>query len=162
MFPDADVTAIKIEFFEIPPIRCAQPIIWMRAALRPSHFGSACSSRSVPFTARSLRHFHASERRSAVEFPYAWREFDEIHFQLPAHWALDNADSPGRMDLGSPVIRKMCSALTSRNELISKRELVFGRGGALYYEPKITRKLKNAFDLIQLRDQHSISLKEAN
>ena len=45
---------------------------------------------------------------------------------------------------------------------MSKREFVFGREGALNFAAKDYPALKKAFDLIQVRDQHSLAMKEAN
>ena len=81
---------------------------------------------------------------------------------MPAHWALDNSDSPGRLELGQPGYYEGALSITKNNELISKRELVFGREGNLYYQPNVYPQIKKVFDQIQLRDQHSIALKEAN
>ena len=106
--------------------------------------------------------FSASERRLPVEFPYGWREFDEIHIQLPPEWALDNADSPGRLELGKPGFFENRLTISKTNELVSKREFVFGRGGAVNFELSSYTPLKKAFDLIQVRDQLSLSLKAAN
>ena len=161
MFPDAEVTAIKIEFADDPthPLRATYHLDAPRYA---QVTGKRLLFQTSPFHRAIASPFSSSERHAPVEFPYAWREVDDVHFQLPAHWALDNSDSPGRMDLGKPGFYDAALSITKSNELISKRELVFGRGGALFYEPKIYPQVKNAFDQIQLRDQHSIALKESN
>ena len=97
-----------------------------------------------------------------MEFPYGWRESDEIHIQLPPEWALDNADGPGRLELGKPGFFDNRLTISKANELVSKREFVFGRGGMLNFEVSSYTTLKKAFDVIQARDQHSLSLKAAN
>jgi hypothetical protein len=161
MFPDAEVTAIKIEFTDDPthPLHATYHLEAPRYA---QVTGKRLLFQTSPFHRAIASPFSSSERHAAVEFPYAWKESDQILFKLPPHWALDNSDSPGRMELGKPGYYEGALSITKDNELISKRELVFGRGGALYYEPKIYPQVKSAFDQIQLRDQHSIALKESN
>ncbi len=161
MFPDSEVTAIKIEFTDDPthPLHATYHLEAPRYA---QVTGKRLLFQTFPFHRAVASPFSSSERHAAVEFPYAWKESDQIVFKLPVHWTLDNSDSPGRMELGKPGYYDGALSITKNNELISKRELVFGREGALYYEPKIYPQIKNAFDQIQLRDQHSIALKESN
>lgn len=161
MFPDADVTDLKIESFGDP----ARPLHATYHLAAP-HYAQATSKRllfqSSPFHRAIVSQFSASERRFPVEFPYAWREFDEIHIQLPPQWALDNAESPARLALGPTGYFENPLTINKANELVSKREFVFGRDGALNFAVQDYPALKKAFDLIQVRDQHSLSLKEAN
>ena len=161
MFPDADVTAIKIEFADDPthPLRATYHLDAPRYA---QVTGKRLLFQTSPFHRAVASPFSSSERRAAVEFPYAWKESDQVVFKLPAHWALDNSDSPGRLELGKPGYYEGALSITKNNELISKRELVFGREGNLYYQPNVYPQIKKVFDQIQLRDQHSIALKEAN
>lgn len=161
MFPDAEVTAIKIEFAD-DPTHPLHATYHMEAPRYAQVTGKRLLFQTFPFHRAIASPFSSSERHAAVEFPYAWKESDQILFKLPAHWALDNSDSPGRMELGKPGYYDGVLSITKNNELISKRELVFGRGGNLYYPPNVYSQVKNAFDQIQLRDQHSIALKEAN
>jgi hypothetical protein len=161
MFPDADVTELKIESVGDPtrPLRATYH-------LDAPHYAQGTGKRllfqSSPFHRSIASPFPASERRFQVEFPYGWREFDEIHIQLPPEWALDNADSPGRLELGAPGFFENHLTISKANELVSKREFVFGRGGMLNFEVSSYAVLKKAFDVIQTLDQHSLSLKEAN
>ena len=161
MFPDADVTDLKIEYF-------GDPVHPLRATyhLAAPHYAQATGKRllfqSSPFHRAIASQFSASERRFAVEFPYAWREFDEIHIQLPPQWALDNADSPGRLALGPTGYFENLLTINKADELVSKREFIFGREGALNFAVENYPALKKAFDLIQVRDQHSLSMKAVN
>jgi hypothetical protein len=161
MFPDADVTELKIESAGDPthPLRATYH-------LDAPHYAQVTGKRllfqSSPFHRAIASPFSASERRFPVEFPFGWREFDEIHIQLPPGWALDNADSPGRLELGKPGFFDSRLTISKSNELVSKREFVFGRGGAVNFEVSSYATLKKAFDVIQVRDQHSLSLKAAN
>jgi Domain of Unknown Function with PDB structure (DUF3857) len=161
MFPDADVTELKIESVGDPthPLRATYH-------LDAPHYAQVTGKRllfqSSPFHRSIASPFSASERRFQVEFPYGWREFDEIHIQLPPEWALDNADSPGRVEFGTPGFFENHLTISRANELVSKREFVFGRGGTLNFEVSSYSALKKAFDVIQVLDQHSLSLKAAN
>ncbi len=161
MFPDADVTELKIEYVGDPahPLRATYH-------LAAPHYAQATAKRllfqSSPFHRASGSRFSASERHFPVEFPYGWREFDEIHIQLPPQWALDSADSPARLALGAPGFYENHLTIEKANELVAKREFVFGREGALNFAVQDYPALKKAFDLIQVRDQHSVSMKAAN
>jgi Domain of Unknown Function with PDB structure (DUF3857) len=161
MFPDADVTELKIESVGDPthPLRATYH-------LDAPHYAQVTGKRllfqSSPFHRAIASPFSASERRFPVEFPYGWREFDEIHIQLPPEWALDNGESPGRMAFGAPGFFENRLTINKANELVSKREFVFGRGGVLNFEVASYSALKKAFDVIQIQDQHSLSLKAAN
>lgn len=161
MFPDADVTELKIESVGDP----ARPLRTTYHLAAP-HYAQATAKRllfqSSPFHRAIRSQFSASERRFPVEFPYAWREFDEIHIQLPLLWALDSADSPARLALGPTGFFENQLTINKANELVSKREFVFGREGALNFAVENYPALKKAFDLIQVRDQHSLSMKAAN
>jgi hypothetical protein len=161
MFPDAEVTAIKIEFADdsTHPLHATYHLDAPRYA---QVTGKRLLFQTFPFHRAIASPFSSSDRHAAVEFPYAWKESDQILFKLPPHWALDNSDSPGRMELGKPGYYDGRLSITKDNELISKRELVFGREGNLYFQPSVYPQVKNAFDQIQLRDQHSIALKESN
>jgi hypothetical protein len=161
MFQDADVTDLKIEYFDDP----AHPL-HATYHLSAPRYAQATSKRLLfqtsPFHRAIVSRFSASERRFPVEFPYAWREFDEIHIQLPPLWTLDNADSPGRLALGATGYFDNLLTINKANELVSKREFVFGRDGALNFAVEAYPTLKKAFDLIQTRDQHSLAMKAAN
>ncbi len=107
MFPDADVTELKIEYFEDPshPLRATYH-------LAAPHYAQATSKRllfqSSPFHRAIVSEFSASERRFPVEFPYGWRELDEIHIQLLSLplGLLDNADAPARLATSCGLLGK--------------------------------------------------------
>jgi hypothetical protein len=44
-------------------------------------------------------------------------------------------------------------------DLLANREFVFGNRGILHIDAKNYAALKGAFDMVQVRDSHSISLK---
>ena len=160
MFPEADVTGIQLEnvddaakalvaryHFEAP--RFAQ-VTGKRLLFQPIVFRRGQGS---PFT--------ASERRFAVEFPYGWKESDQVSIRLPQGFVLDNADSPGDLNLGKPGAYhvKMIVTKGSSSELQVTREFTFGNEGNIYYQAKDYSALKGVFDAIEVRDRHAISLK---
>jgi len=161
LFPDAEVTAIKLESVE-DPTHALRATYHMEAPRYAQATGKRLLLQSTPFHRAQASPFSASERRFAVEFPYAWREVDEVHIQLPAHWVLDNADSPGGLGFGKTGHYESTLSVVQPNDLVSKRELVFGGGGSLYFQKDAYPTVKKVFDQIQLLDQHSIALKETN
>lgn len=161
MFPDAQATAIKLEYVDDPthPLRTTYHLEAPRYG-QPT--GKRLLFQSSPFHRAEASPFSASDTRYPVEFPYAWRELDEIHIQLPPHWALDNADSPGRLNFGKAGHYEVILTAGKTNDMVSKRELVFGASGMIKFQPDAYAVIKKVFDQIQLLDQHSISLKEGN
>jgi hypothetical protein len=107
MFPDADVTELKIESVGDPthPLRATYHF-------DAPHYAQVTGKRllfqSSPFHRAIASRFSASERRFPVEFPYGWREFDEIHIQLPPQWALDNGESQAVRRSARLVFSRTC------------------------------------------------------
>ena len=113
------------------------------------------------FRRSQLSLFPASERRFPVAFPYGWKEADEVHIALPAGFDLENADAPGDLNLGAPGSYKVTLAVRSGSipELIATRDLTFGNKGLLFFDQNQYAALKKAFDEIQVRDTHTLSLR---
>jgi hypothetical protein len=161
MFPGSEITAIKLTNLDDP----AKPLE-IRYHLQAPQYAQVTGKRllfqSSPFHRSIASPFTASTRRYAIEFPYAWREADQIFIQLPEGWKLDNADSPGNVEFGKPGAYGVAITVSPTNELTVKRELVFGNEGMLIYPATTYSALKTVFDQMQLRDQHSLSIKAAN
>jgi Domain of Unknown Function with PDB structure (DUF3857)/Transglutaminase-like superfamily len=104
--------------------------------------------------------FSASERKYPIYFPYAWQEHDSVTFELPAGFALDNAENPGSLNFGTPGAYKIQMMTKGSHELISDREFTFGNNGQILFEAGAYPQLKNLFDEIKRRDDHTISLKQ--
>ena len=105
--------------------------------------------------------FASSERRYPVVFPYAWNEHDVVTIALPAGYSLDNADQPASLSFGKPGAYSLSMAMKGQRELICSRDLTFGNEGFLAFDREIYPKLKNVFDEIHLRDNHTIVLKQS-
>ena len=94
-----------------------------------------------------------------MEFPS--KETDQIHIRLPQGFVLDNADSPGNLNIGQPgsYIVSMTIGNGDQPELTTTREFTFGNKGILFFPQSSYAGLKKVFDEIQVRDGHSIALK---
>jgi hypothetical protein len=160
MFPDAEVTSIQLQnvedttkpliaHYHLEAPRYAQ-VTGKRILFQPSAFRRGQVS---PFT--------ASERRFPIQFPYAWKEIDEVHLVLPEGFALDNADSPGGLDFGDIGSYKLQMKFTkgTEAEFHLSREFTFGNKGILFIEAKNYPVLKKVFGIVQTNDAHTISLK---
>jgi len=160
MFPDGEVTAIKLENvddaskplaarYHLEAPRFAQ-VTGKRILFQPSAFRR---SQASPFT--------AAERRFPINFPYAWQEVDDVHIRLPEGFVLDNADSPGGLDFGDAGSYRleMRVANGAEPEFLLSRVFTFGNKGILFIEAKNYPTLKKVFDTVQVRDAHAISLK---
>ena len=159
MFPDSEVTAIKIENADDP----TRELI-ARYHLQAPHYAQATGKRMLfqtnPFRRSQASPFSASERRFPVEFPYAWQEVDQIHIRLPEGWSLDNPDNPGSMSFGQVGSYDVKLTISKDNGLFASRQLVFGREGSVIFPAANYAVVKKVFDQIQLRDAHSLSLTE--
>ena len=105
--------------------------------------------------------FSSATRRHPVYFHYPWLEQDEVSIDLPAGYALDNADAPEPIKVNGISEYQPTIAITSDNKtLIYKRKFFFGSGGTLVYPVKSYAPLKELFDLINKSDNHTITLKQ--
>jgi len=97
-----------------------------------------------------------------VEFPFAWKESDQIRIELPAGYELENAENPGNLSFGEAGGYALSMGATRKGaatELILSRELTFGAKGAIAFPASVYPTLKKIFDEIELRDTHTLSLK---
>jgi hypothetical protein len=161
MFPGSEVTEIKIENVD-DPVKPMQVHYHLRSPQYAQVTGKRILFQSLPFRRGGASPFTASDRRYPIEFPYAWREVDEVHIQLPEGWKLDNADSPGGMDFGKPGSYKVTIAISPANDLYVVRTMDFGKEGVLTFANTTYPQLKAIFDQVQLRDRHTLSLKADN
>lgn len=160
MFPEGEVTELAIENVNDPkkPLRVTYhlnapgfaQVTGKRILFQPNVFRRAAAS---PFT--------ASERKTVIEFPFAWKEVDEIKVFLPDGFSIENADNPGSMNLGAVGSYKLNMNYTKSSPVVwtTTREFTFGEGGTLYLDPPAYPQLKRIFDTIHTRDTHSISIK---
>ena len=103
--------------------------------------------------------FPTSERQHDIYFRYPWMEEDHIQIELPDGYALDNAESPGDLSFGDVGHCKVKIGVTEdQRKLDYNRDFRFT--GLIF--PKATYpNLKQAFDALHQRDNHTITLKQA-
>ncbi|HUA20358.1 MAG TPA: DUF3857 domain-containing protein [Bryobacteraceae bacterium] len=160
MFPDADVSAIQLENVEDATHPLAARY-HLRAPLFAQVTGKRLFFQPIAFRRSQGSPFTATERRFPVEFPYAWKEIDQVHILLPAGYSLDHGDSPGSVSFGEIGGYKLQMTISNGKpaDLFTARELTFGNRGFLYIPVDKYAMLKKIFDEIQIRDSHSLSLK---
>src|SRR6185369_13055803 len=105
--------------------------------------------------------FAASDRQFDIHFRYAWKESDQVIISLPRGFELDHPDAPSGLEMGKVGTYSVALSMSPKNELMAKRDLVFGSGGALAFPAKLYPTLKAAFDQVNRRDGHTISLKQS-
>lgn len=104
--------------------------------------------------------FSTSERKYEIYFHYPWQELDELTIDLPAGYALDNADAPVPFNGGEVSDYKPSLKVTAdKRTLVYRREFFFGGGGNILFPVGAYPQLKRYFDEIHKRDGHTISLK---
>jgi transglutaminase-like putative cysteine protease len=105
--------------------------------------------------------FSASERRNAVYFHYPWSEEDEVTIELPAGYALENAEAPAPLNGGTVSEYKPSASVTTDGKiLIYKRSFFFGGGGNIFFPVNSYPQLKNYFGAVHKQDGHTITLKQ--
>src|SRR5262245_60201244 len=102
--------------------------------------------------------FPTSERKHDVYFYYPWTEEDDIEIELPAGYALDNAEAPGDLAFGDIGHLKVKIGVTKDQRTLSyKRQFRFT--GMLFPKDSYPN-LKRAFDAVRQVDDHTITLKQ--
>jgi hypothetical protein len=107
--------------------------------------------------------FPSAARKHDVYFSYPWSERDEITFELPAGFALDNADAP--MSITPEMTRQIAAQkikMSTDGRLVKyERDFFFGGGGNILFPVTGYAALKQLFDAIAQANDHSIPLKQA-
>jgi hypothetical protein len=105
--------------------------------------------------------FSASDRKQAIYFHYPWSEEDEVIIDLPAGYALDNADAPAPFaSLPISEYKPSIAVTTDGKTLVYKRAFFFGGNGTLMFTLQGYPKLKGFFDALHKEDNHTITLKQ--
>jgi hypothetical protein len=106
--------------------------------------------------------FATTTRKFNVYFRYPWSENDQIEIQLPAGFALDNADAPGQIadpsKIGSDTVTMGID--NAANILKYNRRFYFGNEGNILFPSTAYQAVKNLFDAFQTADTHTITLKQ--
>ena len=161
MFPGADVTSVKIDNID-DPSQSVQASYHLVAPLFAQVTGKRILFQPSVFRRSQAPLFPSSERHKPVQFPFAWKEVDQIRIALPDGYSLENPDSPGSLDFGEPGSYQLEMRINrgAGTELALSRELIFGNKSQLLFRAETYPTLKKVFDEIHLRDTHSLALKE--
>jgi hypothetical protein len=102
--------------------------------------------------------FPTSSRQHDIYFRYPWIEEDQVVIDLPEGYALDNAESPGDLSFGETG-HCMVKIAVSQDQRALEYKRNFRFNGLIF--PKATYpNLKQAFDVLHQRDNHTITLKQ--
>jgi hypothetical protein len=105
--------------------------------------------------------FPNADRKYDIYFHYPWSEYDDIEFELPAGYALDNAERPqGFNASGITEYSVEMGVTTDKRTLVMKRRFFFGAGGNIVLPAATYTQLKAVFDRLQKSDEHTITLKQ--
>jgi hypothetical protein len=106
--------------------------------------------------------FGTGTRKYDIYFRYPWSENDQIVIQLPAGYALDNADAPGQVADPSKIASDtvLMSLDNGSNSLKYNRKFYFGSNGLILFPNTAYPALKGIFDAFQKADTHTITLKQ--
>jgi len=105
--------------------------------------------------------FATGSRKYQVYFHYPWSEDDKVEIDLPAGYALDNADAPSPFGSGQISTYKPSLSITSDGKtLVYKRNFFFGGGGNLLFPVEAYPQIKAYFDQLHKQDNHSVALKQ--
>jgi hypothetical protein len=106
--------------------------------------------------------FTTSERRHPIYFHYPWAEDDTVMIDLPAGYALDNAEQPQSFNIEKIGAYEVSIGVTTDKKTMQyKRKFFFGGEGRLLFKPASYPTLKTVFDAIYESDNHSIALKQS-
>jgi hypothetical protein len=105
--------------------------------------------------------FATANRKYPIYFHYPWSESDQVEFELPKGYALDNADSPAGFASGEiSEYKPSLSATADGSLLVYKRTFFFGGAGSILYPVQSYANVKAYFDTVHKQDSHSIALKQ--
>lgn len=102
--------------------------------------------------------FSASSRTHPIYFHYPWKEEDSITIDLPAGFALDNADAPSPFHSDGVADYKVRIAVIGKNEALQYDRTFTFIG--LMFPPSSYPELKRLFDALHENDNHTITLKQ--
>jgi hypothetical protein len=105
--------------------------------------------------------FPTSARKYSVYFRYPWSEEDTVSIELPAGFALDNAETPAPFGAGSVSQYEVRIGVSKDNRTLHyKRAFSFGGTGTILFPLQTYPQLKQLFDVLHERDNHTITLKQ--
>jgi hypothetical protein len=104
--------------------------------------------------------FAAAERKNAVEFPYHWREIDDVSLQLPDGYTLETPSAPPSAVVGDVLTYKTAiGALAKPNQIYLRREFVSDLSSV---PVSAYPTLKRWYDLVSQSDMNELVLAKMN
>ncbi|MDQ4122730.1 MAG: DUF3857 and transglutaminase domain-containing protein [Acidobacteriota bacterium] len=157
----ADITDVKVENFGDNSL----PLVYSAKVSVPGYAqktGKRLFLQPGFFKYNSQPVFSSATRLHPIFFRYPWSEKDDIEIELPAGFALENADTPGLIADKSQIGKVDVSiSVTKDNKLlVYKRSFHFGKGGNVYFPVETYGALKGMFDAFHKADTHSLVLKQ--
>ena len=104
--------------------------------------------------------FPTSDRKYPIYFHHPWSENDTVTIDLPAGFALDHADAPNPLSAGELSKYDVKIQIADNHTLIYRRTFFFGGKDVVLFSTKVYPTLKQFFDMIHERDNHTIALKQ--
>jgi len=157
----AEITNIKIENVTDP----FKPIIYSYHVRFPGYAqrtGKRLFLQPAFFQHGVEPMFATASRKNQVYFHYPWSEDDKVEIELPAGYALDNADAPAPFGSAPISEYKPKLAVTSDGKtMVYTRTFFFGGGGNVLFPVQSYQQLKAYFDQLHKQDNHSIALKQS-
>lgn len=105
--------------------------------------------------------FPTATRQAPIYFHYPWSEDDTVTIDLPAGYALDNADAPQGVNVGTISKYGVNITITDKKTLNYHRTFFFGGDQSIFFPASSYTQVKHVFDSIHERDEHTIVLKQA-
>jgi transglutaminase-like putative cysteine protease len=105
--------------------------------------------------------FQTTARRYPIYFRFPWSEEDDVSIELPSGYALDNPEAPAPFSAGQITGYNMKLMATSDGRtLIMRRKFFFGGQDSILFPVQSYPQLKQVFDSLRDRDNHTIALKQ--
>ena len=106
--------------------------------------------------------FTEAARKWDLYFNYAWEEEDDVTFELPEGWELDQPVAPGSSSLGNAGSYKVeLRRAADGRTLTYHRHFEMGRDMNLLLPAAEYLKVKKVFDFVQEQDNFAVTLKQA-
>jgi hypothetical protein len=102
--------------------------------------------------------FSASTRKHGIYFHYSWSEDDAVTLDLPAGFALENAETPQSFGARDVADYKVKISVVGKAEALEYRRTF--RFDGLLFPVSSYAGLKLMFDAVYLSDNHTITLKQ--
>lgn len=101
--------------------------------------------------------FATSARKYPIYFSYPWSESDEVLIDVPAGFALDDAEAPSPFKVSDVSAYNLALAITKDSKTLVYRRDFFFKGMLIGAENYTT--LKRVFDELNKQDNHAVTLK---